>query len=228
MRKNTFLIALGITAALTAQTTLAETHQQGKKELKGAAFFTGGAAVGALAGGPAGLIVGAIGGALYDIKDNKAKDTQLALQNASEEIDVLEYRIDAQSAKISKLESKAIKKLEFQVRFATGNDELTFDDKQRLASLTHYLHENQDLKVRLDGYADPRGTDEYNNVLSSERAKTVATLLKESGIDESRIDIYYHGAAQALSSKNWEDYARERRVNIEVFKPSSTSVATAE
>ena len=65
---------------------------------------------------------------------------------------------------------------------------------------------------------------EYNNVLSDQRALTVQTALEKSGIDSYRIERRAFGAdkSQAING-DYEAYAMERRVDIEIYNPMIVS-----
>lgn len=224
--------AIFLTAALCSPAAFAKDRDT-KTSLKALGSFTGGAVLGALVGGPVGAVFGAAGGALFDEQHNKTIDITHELNEAEMEITKLEKEINRQEITLITLENKIAKKLEFQVMFPTGVDTLTFEDSKRIESLSNYLKENKQLRVRLDGHADPRGTDEYNNVLSSERAKSVANLLEEQGIEKERIDIFAYGSSKAdPEKKDYDSFAFARRVNIEVFTQDSipqvtqTSIAT--
>ncbi len=105
--------------------------------------------------------------------------------------------------------------LEFQVLFAEGEDELCSRDIPRINFLSDYLKNKPLLVVRLDGHADGRGTDEYNNVLAYERSKSIEDALLKRGIDKSRIKLFSHGSRFALLSDCKGTF--ERRVDIMVY-----------
>lgn len=52
------------------------------------------------------------------------------------------------------------------------------------------------VKVSINGYADDKGSDEYNMPLSERRANAVADLLALYGIERYRISIHGHGAVK--------------------------------
>ena len=110
--------------------------------------------------------------------------------------------------------------LAFKISFPTGTDNVNGDDIDRISALATYLKDNPKLRIRLDGHADPRGTDEYNNVLSEERALSVATALQTRGINNERIDVRAYGSSKSQAiTGDYEAYSKDRRVDIEIFSP---------
>lgn len=182
--------------------------------------------VGTAAGGPAGAFVGLLASAFIvdKIADaDQLEQSQLDVAELEAQTASLRRELMAANEREQELETLAMNSLEFQVLFHTGQDTLSARGQSRIDSLAQFLTENPDVQVRLDGHADPRGTDEYNNVLSNYRAKNVADSLVSSGIEQNRIDSYAHGSSQSKAQQgNSEDYALERRVGIQVFKPQSS------
>ena len=137
-----------------------------------------------------------------------------------QQIAELKTRIARADAEIGELSQLALDKLEFQVLFHTGADQLTNRGQARVAALASFLQQHPGLSVRLTGHADPRGTDEYNNVLSDERALSVQKSLEAAGISEYRIERRAFGSLESSSQKgDFEAYAMDRRVEIEIFNP---------
>lgn len=66
--------------------------------------------------------------------------------------------------------------------------------------------------IIITGYADEKGTSEYNQVLSEKRAKAVYDYLKEKGITQ---DIYYLGKGE-INPLSSIDYSLNRRVEISI------------
>lgn len=222
---TTLASTLIFTTALASQT--AHASPKTAVDIQRATTFTASAIIGGIAGGPIGFMLGAIGGAYLGEQSKKAVATNDELSLAENEISQLESQLGQHKTKVAKMEKKIAKKLEFQVMFPTGKDAITVQDQERISSLSSYLKENNQLRVRLDGHADPRGTDEYNNVLSAERAKSIAAALENTGIAAERIEVYSHGSSFSTNVEaNRDDYAFERRVNIEVFSDNNNSVAT--
>lgn len=219
MKLITYICVTSIALAI-ALPSQAETKR--KNELERASTFSFATIAGAIAGGPIGMLAGAIGGGYIAEKSRKNFEER---EKLAMEVAALENTVIDQDIKVVQLENSLANKLEFQVMFSTGDDKLTFQDQQRIASLAKYLKKNPKLKVRLDGHADQRGTDEYNNVLSKERAESVSSALKDKGIEASRISVQAHGASLASTEKNRDKYALDRRVHIEVYNEEISDVA---
>ena len=207
-------------ASLILATSAPLTHAMSTEAKQGTSFLTS-AFVGAVAGGPVGLLVGALGGAYMGEQIKKADTmdmTEAELAAAEAQVAELRQQLLAANQSVEEMEQLALNSLNFQVLFHTGKDELTARGTERVHALANFLKDNPRLQVRLDGYADPRGTDEYNNVLSDYRARSVETDLVDAGIDASRIQRHYHGADQSRATQgDVEAYASERRVNIEIY-----------
>jgi len=188
---------------------------------------TGSSLAGAIVAGPVGLFAGALAGAFVTDKSAAEAKAKQELIDTKTVVTRLETEVELREQKISKLEQRAAAKLEFLVLFPTGEDQLSRQDINRLNSLATYMQNNEDLRVRLDGHTDPRGTDEYNNVLSKERTLSVVKALVERGIDPARIDFYSHGSSLSSAySGDLEAYALERKVRIEVY-PEDQNQAVA-
>lgn len=188
-----------------------------KEKALGAAKFTAGALVGGLVGGPLGAVVGALGGGLFAEQEFKSAASARELASAQENLSQLKRDIAMQEVKIAELEQESLAALELKVLFDTGVDQVSGLDAERLKRMADYLLENSELLITLDGHADPRGTDEYNNVLSHERALTVKNVLVEQGIAEERIQVYSYGSSRSSANRgDMDDYTQERRVGIKL------------
>jgi outer membrane protein OmpA-like peptidoglycan-associated protein len=87
--------------------------------------------------------------------------------------------------------------------------------KQSLRDVYDYLKKNPNLKVSISGHTDDMGSDEYNNVLSRERAKTVANYLMALGLEKKRISSKGFGYKNPLDKAQTEEARRlNRRVEF--------------
>ncbi len=224
MNKITAIIStLAIASLVNVQLAFAENEDiekaMEKSRHKHAATVSSLTILGTLAAGPVGFIAGLLGG-VY-LGDSNLQDTE-NLHKAKSEIKNMESTLEDQEVIIVELERNLVDKLEFAVMFRTGEDSISKVEEERVRTLAEYLDKNRSLHVRLDGHADPRGTDEYNNVLSAERATNVAKTLNKYGIDYSRIMVEFHGSSYANTDSNSLDqFSLDRRVDIEIYDPTS-------
>lgn len=214
--------AIAITSLLCATATAPHSHALSTEAKQSTSFFAS-ALTGAAAAGPVGFVIGALSGAYIGEQIKKADTmtiTEQKLADSQAQVAELQRQLLAANQHVRKMEQLALNSLQFQVLFHTGKDELTPRGLERLQALANFLNQNPQLHIRLDGHADPRGTDEYNNVLADYRSRNVAQQLVEAGVDTSRIERHYHGADQSTAPQgDAEAYAMERRVNIEVYNP---------
>lgn len=218
--KNLFTISgLILASAISLNAHAARTPNQ-QAALEGATF-TGLTIAGTVAAGPIGFLVGALSGAFLADQSRQANQNELALQRATEDQVKLQALLQDERARAGELEELATATMTFQILFASGDDTLSELDLQRVKQLADHLRAHPELRVTLDGHADPRGTDEYNNVLSQERAKAVKEALENSGIESNRITYTGHGNRFSSAAKgDFEAYRQERRVDITVEHPA--------
>jgi hypothetical protein len=87
-----------------------------------------------------------------------------------------------------------------------------------LLKLVDLLKSNQDKKIKLIGHTDNKGTDEYNFILSEQRAKAVADYLIENGISKERVSYEGKGNTEAIETNETIDgRTKNRRVEFIIF-----------
>lgn len=199
-----------------------------------------GAAVGAAAAGPVGAIVGAAIGAWigdrYHQQGEARRSAEIELGEANsllagldDEIDRLnsdavKARIAAQAERESwtALVTDAIN---VSVLFKTDTAELSDGTRAKLARLAGLLNEFDRSAVRVEGFADPRGGDDYNDSLSARRATAVQEALVAAGVPQTRIAIVAHGEERSTATEgDLDGYALDRRVEITLV-PAATELA---
>lgn len=88
-----------------------------------------------------------------------------------------------------------------------------------LSTLLNYLKENPEIIIRIEGHTDDIGTEQYNDVLSINRAKSVYNWLIDKGIDSTRISFTGFGKSRPIfSEKDEEHRALNRRVEVRIIK----------
>jgi peptidoglycan-associated lipoprotein len=87
--------------------------------------------------------------------------------------------------------------------------------RDTVRSHADYLRRNPDLRVRLEGHTDERGSREYNIGLGDRRAQAVRRMLVLNGVSENQIRTVSYGEERpAVTASNEEAWARNRRVEI--------------
>jgi peptidoglycan-associated lipoprotein len=90
-------------------------------------------------------------------------------------------------------------------------------DRAALDRKAAILTANPTVRVRIAGYCDERGSDEYNLALGNRRAAAAKQYLIERGIDAGRLDAVSFGSASPVdSNQNEAAWALNRRAGFEV------------
>ena len=101
--------------------------------------------------------------------------------------------------------------------FATNSDIIDGNIANNLDVFILTLEKHPQSLVRVDGYADPRGEDNYNLELSTRRAEAVTDYLVEKGIERERIVIRSFGESKSISSiDDLNAHEKERRVTVQL------------
>ena len=78
-----------------------------------------------------------------------------------------------------------------------------------------YLRENPDVKVRIEGNADERGSAEYNLALGQQRSSGVLKMMTLLGVPEGRIEAVSFGKEKPKASGHDEaSWSENRRSDI--------------
>ena len=103
------------------------------------------------------------------------------------------------------------------VYFDYDASDLTTDTRARLDAKLPVLTANPGIRLRITGYTDIRGSDEYNLALGQRRAAAAKRYLTDRGIDQGRIEIVSMGeerpAAQGEDESAW---SQNRRAEFEI------------
>jgi outer membrane protein OmpA-like peptidoglycan-associated protein len=109
--------------------------------------------------------------------------------------------------------AKVIDGLQGDVLFRTASAEIDEETARDITVIAGVLTKSPSLTVRLDGYADPRGSEELNLKLSQARADAVRDLLVAAGVPEQALEVNAYGKSQSTAQDN-DGYAFERRVRL--------------
>jgi len=95
-----------------------------------------------------------------------------------------------------------------QIRSA---DQAVLDRKAAL------LQANANVRIRVSGHADDRGSDEYNLALGNRRAAAAKRYLENKGVDGARVEVVSYGEERPLDQGADENaWAQNRRDEFEI------------
>lgn len=234
MTKNILILAL--TAGLASPAWTAENNAAPKEESIGVGS---GLIAGALAGGPVGAIVGAAMGGWLGDKFHRERSAKLEFERRSEQarVDLEQARLEADELLAMLEESNADlgqlraewrtaqvnyrnalqQALDTQIYFRTGESVLDEASGERLGRIAGLVAELADLTVVVEGHADARGAEDYNEQLSSARAQAVRDALVQAGVSPGRIFWVAEGERHSTADeKDLDAMALDRRVNLSI------------
>ena len=101
------------------------------------------------------------------------------------------------------------------VYYAFDKDAVPAEDTAMLQAHGKYLSEHAARKVEVAGYADERGSNEYNLALGQRRADGVAKLLKLSGAASAQVGSVSYGEEKPKASGHDEAaWSQNRRSDL--------------
>lgn len=110
------------------------------------------------------------------------------------------------------------------ILFAFDKAVLSTDAKRQIAQLIQVLNSDSDITIRIIGYTDALGPENYNMLLSKRRANEVANYFISEGISKTRVDIIGKGEMDFVASNktssgadNPEGRKYNRRVEFELI-----------
>ncbi|MDX1812185.1 MAG: DUF4157 domain-containing protein, partial [Gammaproteobacteria bacterium] len=103
-------------------------------------------------------------------------------------------------------------------------------EENKISGVLDYLNRYPDVQVRIDGFADERGSQRLNNDLAEARANNVASIATSLGIDPSRIEwVIGWGETREFSpggGANEGSWRANRRVVMSFARTASTPIVS--
>lgn len=235
------ITALSATPALAANTPQAADGPQAEARHNAIGIVAGGL-IGAVIGGPPGLIAGmAMGGITSD--QHLARSRVDSLEMLATELQQEQHGLETERASLQarvgtlgealererELAGRAAETLmladglEFSVGFRTNSAAPPEAVDKGLEALAVLVGAVPQLAIQLDGYADPRGSEALNAQLSMERAEAVRARLIAAGVDPQRIHVTGHGAVpiDGNAQADPDGWAMQRRVDVRLQSDNS-------
>ncbi len=132
----------------------------------------------------------------------------------SEDLDISEEEAGLSAG----LETAALKDFNLQdIFFDYDSTVLSRQTRDTLSAISDWMSENGDVRLRIEGHADERGTSEYNLALGERRADAAKNYLVALGIEESRFSTVSYGEEMPIDNGHSEAaWSKNRRVHFEI------------
>lgn len=139
-------------------------------------------------------------------KQEEPKSTQGA-QEASRKVSAEEYHAQGQADL-----DKALEQLKgVSVFFEFDSAQLTQDAQEKLTNVADILVKHPELKVRIEGNADERGSEQYNLALGQRRADAAKKYLDNLGVKRAQITAISFGAEKPKALGHDEEAWKQNR-----------------
>jgi peptidoglycan-associated lipoprotein len=118
---------------------------------------------------------------------------------------------------------KALEQLRnVSVFFEFDSSTLTKDAQQKLTTVSGILTQHPELKVRIEGNADERGSEQYNLALGQRRADSAKKYLDNLGVKPEQITSISFGAEKPKAPGHDEEaWKQNRRDDVNPQKDSA-------
>ncbi len=154
-----------------------------------------GAIIGAAVGGTAGVLIG-------NYMDKQAEE----MQN------------DIAGAKIERVGEGIKITFDSGILFTTNSSLLQSQAKININKLAVILNKYPNTNILVTGHTDFDGTEQYNQTLSEQRARSVSDYTKTQGINSPRLSVIGLGETEPVASNDTnEGKSLNRRVEIAIF-----------
>lgn len=154
-----------------------------------------GAILGAVIGGAAGTLIG------------RYMDKQAA-----------ELQRDLKGAKVERIGEGIKITFDSGILFGFDSSALTTTSEENIGQLATVLKKYEDTEILIEGHTDSKGSEDYNQKLSEERAASVGNYLVSLGVDNSRITQIGYGETQPVADNSTEVGRKQnRRVEVAIF-----------
>lgn len=176
-----------------------------------------GAAVGTVAGGTMGAVIGRASGntALGAIIGATVGGTTGAVIGHQMDKQAEEIKKAVPDAKVERVGEGIVIEFNSNVLFGFDESNLSADARTNLNNLVTVLNTYPDTNIEIQGHTDSKGTDAYNQSLSERRAGSVSDYLVNQGITSSRVSrVGFGEAAPKYENNTAEGRSLNRRVEF--------------
>jgi len=115
----------------------------------------------------------------------------------------------------------ALPELPFVIRFNSDSNDFNAPNLDKLDQLARAVKNDQSLSLKISGYTDSVGSEQYNTQLSLFRANMIKSYLLGQGIPASRLIVYSFGSQNPIADNTTRAGQQlNRRVEVMVIKPN--------
>lgn len=127
------------------------------------------------------------------------------------------FDVKATEHVVTTMDTKVVGVKVDNLNFATNKTELAAEDKADLDKVVAFMKDKPKSYAVIAGYTDNVGSKNHNVGLSRARAEMVGRYLKEHGIDDSRMVLFWYGPNNPIVANDSPDnQAKNRRVELAV------------
>ena len=151
--------------------------------------------------------------------DSAAAAQAEADRRAREEADRIARQREADSlAALGRAGEEVRSMVAAMIHFDYDQSSVRPDDAGTLDQKVAILQANPELRIRIHGHCDERGSDEYNLALGNRRAQAAKQYLVSHGIDASRVETQSWGEERPLVDGHDEGaWSQNRRDEFEII-----------
>lgn len=153
--------------------------------------------------------------ALLEQKDAQLQAAKDEAQKAKEEAMGLEAKYQELQELNAKMTNRGLVLTLGDVLFETGKARLLSGATRAIEKLAHFLSQNPERKVLIEGHTDNVGSVTYNLDLSLRRAEAVEKALQNAGIEQERIVIKGYGEQYPVAA-NTTAVGRQQNRRVEI------------
>ncbi len=141
-----------------------------------------------------------------------------------EELETAEAKKRAEEAERKAEEAKRLEEEieEFEttkIHFDFDKADLRPEAREILKKKAEWLLDHKEYDLKIEGYCDERGTEEYNLALGQRRAESAKKYLIELGVSPDRIYTISYGEENPIDPRHCEEaWAKNRRDEFKLIK----------
>ncbi len=144
------------------------------------------------------------------VKTEKAEKPAVSLE---------ELKAKEEAEKKKKLEEEINEIESTMIHFDFDKADLKPEAREILKKLAEWLLNHPEFNIRIEGYCDERGTEEYNLALGQRRADAAKRYLIELGVDPDRITTISYGEENPIDPRHCEEaWAKNRRDEFKLIR----------